>query len=628
MATMTRILILLASLFLVRESFALPPCPTGVFHNCFGTYTYANGDTYVGEFKDGNYHGQGTKTWTSFGSKYVGEFKDNKQHGHGTYTWASGSKYVGEFKDNKQHGQGTYTWASGNKYVGGWKDGAPSEGVYYSASGKVQGTYSNGKGCKGCKPTARQLAIVREINQNQIATILPPCPASGYWDNCFGTYTWASGDTYVGEFKDNKQHGQGTYTWASGNKYVGEWKDNNRHGQGTYTHGKGEWEGDKYVGEYKYGKKHGQGTYTAANGDKYVGEYKYDKKHGQGINTWASGNKYVGEWKDGKIHGQGILTYVKGEFGGDKYVGEWKDGNRHGQGTKTWANGDKYVGEWKDNDMHGQGTKTWANGDKYVGEWLGWKDRHGQGTKTWANGDKYVGEWKYDYKWQGAEYNASGELLGMLSDGLATPACDGNPASNSWGTGFAVSQHHVVTNAHVLYCCKTIIVHDLESCRHNAATIVATEQRSDLGLLRLDKPVKHHATLRRGKELQLGEEVSTYDRRPVVDSCPRYVVGQGKVTELNWMPDDSRLMVHDAPTRAGSSGGPVLDASAHIVGVSTLGGVPESTTRSDAVKSYLLEGFLKTNSIEYNTAPSIEKLSRSEIKERSDKFTLIVKCMR
>ena len=36
-------------------------------------------------------------------------------------------------------------------------------------------------------------------------------------------------------------------------------------------------DGDKYVGEYKDDKRHGQGTYTYANGDKYVGEYKDDK---------------------------------------------------------------------------------------------------------------------------------------------------------------------------------------------------------------------------------------------------------------------------------------------------------------------------------------------------------------
>ena len=29
-------------------------------------------------------------------------------HGQGTYTWASGDKYVGQFRDHNQDGQGTY----------------------------------------------------------------------------------------------------------------------------------------------------------------------------------------------------------------------------------------------------------------------------------------------------------------------------------------------------------------------------------------------------------------------------------------------------------------------------------------------------------------------------------------
>jgi hypothetical protein len=41
---MAHILILLASLFVVGESFALPPCPaTGVFDNC---YTEKEGEVY------------------------------------------------------------------------------------------------------------------------------------------------------------------------------------------------------------------------------------------------------------------------------------------------------------------------------------------------------------------------------------------------------------------------------------------------------------------------------------------------------------------------------------------------------------------------------------------------------
>ena len=37
----------------------------------------------------------------------------------------------------------------------------------------------------------------------------------GDCENGKGTYTFKSGDKYVGEHKDGMMHGQGTYTWDS-----------------------------------------------------------------------------------------------------------------------------------------------------------------------------------------------------------------------------------------------------------------------------------------------------------------------------------------------------------------------------------------------------------------------------
>ena len=155
-----------------------------------------------------------------------------------------------------------------------------------------------------------------------VASDLPPCPSSGNFHNCFGTFTFADGRKYVGEFKDDKFFGQGTYTYANGDKYVGGWKDDKINGQGTYTYA----DGNKYVGEFKDDKINGQGTFTYGPnsewaGDKYVGEHKDHKRNGQGTYTWASGNKYVGEFKDGQFNGQGTKTYVNGTV----EEGIWKD---------------------------------------------------------------------------------------------------------------------------------------------------------------------------------------------------------------------------------------------------------------------------------------------------------------
>ena len=65
MRTLTAFLCLTFAVLLVGagEGFALPPCPedrSQRWHNCFGTITFADGDKYVGEWRDATYHGQGT----------------------------------------------------------------------------------------------------------------------------------------------------------------------------------------------------------------------------------------------------------------------------------------------------------------------------------------------------------------------------------------------------------------------------------------------------------------------------------------------------------------------------------------------------------------------------------------
>jgi S1-C subfamily serine protease len=129
-------------LALVREidpshiAAALPPCPSsGVFHNCFGTFT------------------------SDDGHKYVGEWKDDKMHGSGTYTFGPGDH-------------------EGDKFIGEWKDNKPWQGVEYSPSGEVKGTFSNGEWCEECEPTASQLALVREIDPAYIVGSADSCTSN------------------------------------------------------------------------------------------------------------------------------------------------------------------------------------------------------------------------------------------------------------------------------------------------------------------------------------------------------------------------------------------------------------------------------------------------------------------
>ena len=59
----------------------------------------------------------------SGGGSYVGEFENGAWHGQGTFKQGPNEEYVGEWQNNQPHGQGTYTYADGTINTGQWKNG-------------------------------------------------------------------------------------------------------------------------------------------------------------------------------------------------------------------------------------------------------------------------------------------------------------------------------------------------------------------------------------------------------------------------------------------------------------------------------------------------------------------------
>ena len=164
----------------VREAAVLAGCIQGDCVNGQGTLILPTGQKYVGQFKDGKRHGQGSVTFVNGlnGQSYIGELRDDKANGQGTQIWPNGNKYVGEFRDDKPNGQGTFTRPDGHRYVGEFKDGK-----------------ANGQ----------------------------------------GTVSSLNGHSYVGELKDDKANGQGTVTYPNGQRYVGDFRDDRRSGLGLQT---------------------------------------------------------------------------------------------------------------------------------------------------------------------------------------------------------------------------------------------------------------------------------------------------------------------------------------------------------------------------------------------------------
>ena len=58
--------------------------------NCYGTYTWSSGSKYIGEWKNGEYDGQGTLL--AYGDTYIGYFKNDYKSGKGTTIYSNGIK--------------------------------------------------------------------------------------------------------------------------------------------------------------------------------------------------------------------------------------------------------------------------------------------------------------------------------------------------------------------------------------------------------------------------------------------------------------------------------------------------------------------------------------------------------
>ena len=60
---------------------------------------------YMKRIKNDKFNGKGTFKFN--GDIYVGEFKNGNFYGNGIYKYKNGDIYEGEYKDNKRNGKGT-----------------------------------------------------------------------------------------------------------------------------------------------------------------------------------------------------------------------------------------------------------------------------------------------------------------------------------------------------------------------------------------------------------------------------------------------------------------------------------------------------------------------------------------
>ncbi|DBB03876.1 TPA: hypothetical protein ACH3X1_012963 [Trebouxia sp. C0004] len=110
--------------------------------------------------------------------------------------------------------------------------------------------------------------------------------------------------------------------------------------------------GDTYFGQYSNDRRQGVGLYLVAKGGGYAGSYAQSKRSGQGVMRMPDGAVYQGDFVGDKFEGQGQYEYVDGST----YVGAWKAGKKHGEGVYWDTKGGCLRGTWENGILKGPGS--------------------------------------------------------------------------------------------------------------------------------------------------------------------------------------------------------------------------------------------------------------------------------
>ena len=153
------------------------------------------------------------------------------------------------------------------------------------------------------KPTPTEKRIDSKPNKNSeenkvVAQELKEDPGG------YGKFAFQNQITYEGQYKmvnnERVRDGKGTLlhpindkSVTSGESYVGEWKDDKMNGFGLYTYTNG----DIYEGQFLNGMQHGHGKYSFTDGSRYEGDWKEHKMHGTGKYWDINGVKWEGEFR-------------------------------------------------------------------------------------------------------------------------------------------------------------------------------------------------------------------------------------------------------------------------------------------------------------------------------------------
>jgi hypothetical protein len=245
--------------------------------------------------------------------------KSYKPHGLGVLKLVNKGVYNGQFIKGLFHGHGKQTigqyersgtWESG-KFIRGEIKRSKGDTEDFIYSGSIKNNQANGFG-ELTNSIGKYRGYFQDFKYHGNGRLtLKDREFAGEWDNhtlIEGTCTYQSDDdgtmTYSGFFKDFLFNGNGTLYSSSKKKYIGNFMDNKFHGQGILNIGNFTYDGDWENNDLNFG------TVQLDDGDfnelySYKGSLKNLQFDGMGTITYPNGLKFKGSFSKGLLNGSG-----------------------------------------------------------------------------------------------------------------------------------------------------------------------------------------------------------------------------------------------------------------------------------------------------------------------------------
>ncbi len=203
------------------------------------------------------------------------------------------------------------------------------------------------------------------------------------------------------------------------------------------------------------------------------------------------------------------------------------------------------------------------------------------------------------------------------------------------GTGFFVTgDGMIVTNHHVIEACRKVIWIDTSDGQQGTARVIATEKANDLALLKSTLRAPAVAAFQNPVKIDAGGEVTVigYGTRKLAPIRPKLISGTYRRSNRSGTRLEMELAV-----RPGNSGGPVLDAAGHVIGVvyAQLNTVAVFKKRGELIldRGYAISNpvalrFLDRNKIAYRRAKTGEPRPPEAVFREAKPFIARVSCPR